>query len=88
MTDEDKADPSLMDAITALQDIALLDEADGHELTVAHAHRAVAIATRTLGKHPSKIHAERRAGMVCAHPPSLRWCGYCGWSYFDDEQRR
>ena len=43
----------------ALENVALLDEADGHELTAAHAHEAVAIATATLGKHPSQIHAER-----------------------------
>lgn len=41
----------------ALEQIALLDEADGHELTKDHAFRAVAIATRTLGKHPSEIAA-------------------------------
>ena len=45
----------------ALERIALLDEADGHELTVNHAFKAVAIATRTLGKHPSQIFAERCA---------------------------
>jgi hypothetical protein len=39
----------------ALEQIALLDEADGHQLTAAHAHKAVAIATRALGKHPSEI---------------------------------
>lgn len=43
----------------ALEDIALLDEADGHELTVKHAFRAVAIATSILGKHPSEICADR-----------------------------
>lgn len=43
----------------ALEDIALLDEADGHELTAVHAHRAVARATKALGKHPSEIFAER-----------------------------
>lgn len=43
----------------ALERIALLDEADGHELTVRHAFRAVAIATDTLGKHPSQILVER-----------------------------
>lgn len=43
----------------ALEDIALLDEADGHELTATHAHRAVARATKALGKHPSEILAER-----------------------------
>jgi hypothetical protein len=46
---------------TALEDIALLDEVDGHELTVNHAFKAVAIATSTLGKHPSQISAERYA---------------------------
>ncbi len=45
----------------ALEDIALLDEADGHELTVNHAMQATAIATGVLGKHPSQIRAERAA---------------------------
>lgn len=45
----------------ALERIALLDEADGHELTWEHASRAVAIATSTLGKHPSQIFQERDA---------------------------
>lgn len=45
--------------IAALEQIALLDEADGHELTVRHAFEAVAIATSTLGKHPSEIYAAR-----------------------------
>jgi hypothetical protein len=44
----------------ALEKIALLDEADGHELTVQHAQEAVAIASRTLGKHPSEIYSDRR----------------------------
>lgn len=44
----------------ALERIALLDEADGHELTVKQAFAAVAIATSTLGKHPSEILARRR----------------------------
>lgn len=43
----------------ALENIALLDEADGHELTVEHAMRAVAIATSTLGMHPSEILVRR-----------------------------
>lgn len=43
----------------ALERIALLDEADGHELTREHALQAVAIATSTLGKHPSQILVER-----------------------------
>lgn len=43
----------------ALEDIALLDEADGHELTRDHALEAIAIATKALGKHPSEIFAER-----------------------------
>lgn len=47
--------------VEALEDIALLDEADGHELKVTHAFQAVAIATKTLGKHPSTISAERYA---------------------------
>lgn len=45
----------------ALERIALLDEADGHELTVRHAFKAVGIASSTLGKHPSQIFAEREA---------------------------
>jgi hypothetical protein len=45
----------------ALERIALLDEVDGHELTVKQAFEAVAIATNTLGKHPSQIAAERDA---------------------------
>ena len=45
----------------ALERIALLDEADGHELTVKQAFQAVAIATTTLGKHPSQILVERDA---------------------------
>jgi len=43
----------------ALERIALLDEADGHELTVREAFAAVAIASRVLGAHPSQIFAER-----------------------------
>jgi hypothetical protein len=43
----------------ALEQIALLDEADGHELTADHARQAVAIATSTIGKHPSEILASR-----------------------------
>lgn len=43
----------------ALERVALLDEADGHLLTVSHAFQAVAIATSTLGKHPSEIYADR-----------------------------
>ena len=46
---------------TALERIALLDEADGHELTSDHARQAIAIATRTLGKHPSEIAAQSPA---------------------------
>ncbi len=45
----------------ALERIALLDEADGHELTRSHALEAVAIATSTLGMHPSEIFAARFA---------------------------
>jgi hypothetical protein len=52
---------------TALEDIALLDDADGHELTWGDASRAVGIATKELGKHPSQIFAERFA---VAHPLS------------------
>lgn len=44
-----------------LERIALLDECDGHELTVKQAFEAVAIATNVLGKHPSVIYAERDA---------------------------
>jgi hypothetical protein len=44
----------------ALEDIALLDEADGHELRKHHAFEAVAIATRALGKHPSEIFHARK----------------------------
>lgn len=47
--------------IEALEQIALLDEADGHELTKDHAAKAVALATRALGKHPSEIAAARYA---------------------------
>ena len=43
----------------ALEDIALLDEADGNELTAEHALKAVGIASNALGKHPSEIFAER-----------------------------
>lgn len=45
---------------TALKNIALLDEADGHELRERHAFEAVSIATSALGKHPSQIWRERR----------------------------
>lgn len=46
----------------ALERIALLDEADGHELALKHAFRAVAIACIALGnKHPSQILVEREA---------------------------
>jgi hypothetical protein len=45
----------------ALEDIALLDEADGHELRELDALKAVAIATRALGKHPSEIYQARIA---------------------------
>lgn len=48
----------------ALEQIALLDEADGHELNRGHAFQAVAIATSTLGKHPSQICAERAAAQA------------------------
>lgn len=44
-------------AVKALESIALLDEADGRELTAGHALKAVAIATSTLGRHPSEIFA-------------------------------
>ena len=49
------------EARNALERIALLDEADGHELRERHAFEAVAIATSTLGKHPSEIYADRFA---------------------------
>lgn len=49
----------------ALERIALLDEADGNELTVRQAFDAVAIASNALGKHPSQIAAERPAGGRC-----------------------
>src|ERR1019366_4794189 len=45
----------------ALERIALLDEADGHELTWETASQAVGIASQTLGKHPSQIFEERDA---------------------------
>lgn len=45
----------------ALERIALLDEADGHELTWEHASQAVGIASQALGKHPSQISEERYA---------------------------
>jgi hypothetical protein len=44
-----------------LERIALLDEADGHELTAQHALEATGIASSTLGKHPSVILVEREA---------------------------
>lgn len=43
----------------ALERIALLDEADGHYLTVRQAFEAVGIASQTLGKHPSLILLDR-----------------------------
>lgn len=43
----------------ALERIALLDEADGHELTWETASMAVGIASQTLGKHPSEIFLDR-----------------------------
>ena len=49
---------------TALEDIALLDEADGHELQRKDAYVAVAIATKALGLHPSQIYANRNASAV------------------------
>ena len=45
----------------ALERIALLDVCDGCELKVKHAFEAVAIASNTLGKHPSQIFVERDA---------------------------
>jgi hypothetical protein len=45
--------------LAALENIALLDEADGHELTADDAIRAVGIATSALSKHPSEIFASR-----------------------------
>lgn len=53
----------------ALERIALLDEADGHELKVEHAFEAVAIAGKALGdKHPSVIFAEREARKAGSPP--------------------
>lgn len=57
----------------ALERIALLDEADGHELIADHAFRAVAIATSTLGKHPSVISAERH-GRTHVPPEPTKGC--------------
>lgn len=45
----------------ALERIALLDEDDGHSLSVKHAFRAVGIASQTLGKHPAEIFLDREA---------------------------
>lgn len=46
----------------ALERIALLDEADGHELADKQAFQAVGIACAALGnKHPSVILVEREA---------------------------
>lgn len=46
----------------ALERIAMLDEADGHLLTVTQAFQAVGIACIALGnKHPSVIFVEREA---------------------------
>ena len=46
----------------ALEQIAILDEADGHTLTWETASQAVGIATHALGdKHPSQIFEEREA---------------------------
>jgi len=56
---EDSVTARLRDA---LERIALLDEADGHELTVRQAFEAVSIACVVLGnKHPSQIFLERDA---------------------------
>lgn len=53
----------------ALERIAMLDEADGHELTVKHAFRAVGIACIALGnKHPSVIFVEREARLKASNP--------------------
>jgi len=57
-----------LDKLTdALERIAILDECDGHELAVRHAFQAVAIATSTLGKHPSEIAADRAAVQSALH---------------------
>jgi hypothetical protein len=48
-------DEELKLAREALERIALLDEADGHELTAVHALQAVGIASHALGKYPSEI---------------------------------
>lgn len=61
---------------SALEDIALLDECDGHELAVRHAFEAVAIATKTLGKHPSEIAAARLMPRADVHPPEPDALGY------------
>lgn len=63
---QDEHDPS--PERKALEKIALLDEADGHELTARHAHEAVAIATAALGKHPSEILASRLASRADGGP--------------------
>jgi hypothetical protein len=55
---------------TALENIALLDEADGHELTAQHALEACAIATSALGKHPSEIFAARAPRDHSSIPPA------------------
>lgn len=54
-----RADDRLERYRDALERIALLDEADGHELTVKQAFEAVAIAANALGKHPSQIFVDR-----------------------------
>ena len=54
----------------ALENVALLDEADGHLLNWEHALDAVAIATKTLGKHPSEIFQERCAAKTIKGGPT------------------
>lgn len=56
-TPDDMSNPNKY--IDALERITQLDEADGHELKVKHAFEAVAIASITLGKHPSQVFSDR-----------------------------
>ena len=57
---------------TALEDIALLDEADGHELKRDDALRAVGIASNALGKHPSEIFHARLSATTPAGRAALK----------------
>ncbi len=58
----EKAEAEVERLTFALEKIALLDEAEGHELNDSHAFQAVAIATNTLGKHPSQIDSNKHYG--------------------------